>query len=64
MEYSLTDILSHHANAFVEWRYLHERKGTPGFDQSTFIATLEMILVEFRTRYRTEKCEPFFGTSL
>lgn len=56
MEYSLTDILDHHSNAFVEWRYIHERKGTIGFNQSTFIATLEMIIAEFRTRYRTERC--------
>ncbi|MGJ8624728.1 MAG: hypothetical protein ACSHW1_18455 [Yoonia sp.] len=55
VEYSLTDILDHHSNAFVEWRYIHERKGTIGFNQSTFIATLEMIIAAFRTRYTTER---------
>ena len=61
VDYNLSDILAQHANAFVEWRYIHEkREGPVGFDQSTFTATLEMILTEFKTRYRTERYEPLF----
>ncbi|MGY9038390.1 MAG: hypothetical protein ACKVLA_11285 [Rhodobacterales bacterium] len=57
-EYGIRDLLSSHANSFVDWRYLHETIKLPekrpvGFHQSAIIATLEMVLVEFRKRYRT-----------
>ena len=59
MEYEIRDILDHHANAFVEWRYLHEdRKDGMSFDFTTFSATLELILDEFGKLYRTRKIEP------
>lgn len=54
---SISDILEHHANAFVDWRYLHEAQHLH-FDQSAFIATLEMVLGEFRKRYRTVPSTP------
>lgn len=56
MDYSMRDILEHHANAFVEWRYLHEdREDGISFDFTTFIATLELILDEFEQRYTTRR---------
>lgn len=48
----IKDVLDHHANAFVDWRYLHEATQLY-FDQSAFTATLEMILSEISKRYRT-----------
>ena len=48
----ISDFLEHHANAFVDWRYLHEATQLH-FNNSAFEATLEMILGEFRKRYRT-----------
>ena len=59
MEYGIRDILEHHKNVFVEWRYLHEdRDQGISFDFSTFIATLELVLDEFGKRYETKKVEP------
>ena len=56
IDYSITDVLHQHANAFVEWRYLHEeRTGGLSFDTSTFIATLELILDGYGKRYITHK---------
>ena len=63
MEYGIRDVLDHHADAFVEWRYLHERKRALSFGISTFTATLEMVLTEFKKRYRTEKVEPIWPSS-
>ncbi|WP_095587550.1 hypothetical protein [Actibacterium ureilyticum] len=61
VDYGIRDILTQHKNAFIDWRYLHEAKKTMMFDQSTFEATLEMVLHEFRKRYRIEKVAPVFG---
>jgi hypothetical protein len=59
MEYSIRDILDHHANAFVDWRYLHEKRGEVlSFDFTTFIATLELVLDEFGKRYETREISP------
>ena len=58
-ELELRDVLSNHANAFVDWRYLHEAQSA-SFDVSTFTATLEMVLQEFNKRFRTVKYQPFF----
>lgn len=59
MEYNIRDILEHHANAFVEWRYIHEpRDGGLGFDFTTFFATLQLILDEFGKRYETIEISP------
>ncbi len=59
MDYSIRDILDHHANAFVEWRYLHEyRDGGLSFDFTTFIATLQLVLDEFGKRYETMETRP------
>jgi hypothetical protein len=61
-DYGIRDVLAHHEKAFVEWRYLHERFSTRfdtgstiSFHESALVATLEMVLSEFRKRYRTEK---------
>lgn len=48
----IRDVLEQHKNAFVDWRYTHEAQHI-GFHESAFIATLEMVLSEFRKRYRT-----------
>tara|TARA_R110002051_G_scaffold153904_1_gene226232 strand:+ start:3494 stop:4015 length:522 start_codon:yes stop_codon:yes gene_type:complete len=62
MDYSITDVLAHHENAFVDWRYTHEIK-TLNFHTSAFVATLEMVLSEFRKRYRTVNAPPPLGFS-
>lgn len=61
IDYGIRDILSQHKDAFVDWRYLHEAKKTMMFNQSTFEATLEMVLREFSKRYRIEPRKPLFG---
>jgi hypothetical protein len=53
------DILRHHANAFVDWRYMHEAKRLH-FNQGLFIDTLEMVIREFRKRYRIHPAKPIF----
>lgn len=50
--YGIHSVLHQHQNAFTDWRYLHEAKNSMRFEQSTFEATLEMVLIEFRKRYR------------
>lgn len=58
-DYGIRDVLYHHANAFVEWRYIHEkREHGISFNFTTFVATLEMVLDEFATLYRTELINP------
>lgn len=58
-DYGIRDVLSQHANAFVEWRYLHEKRERGiSFDFTTFVATLEMVLDEFATLYRSEPISP------
>ncbi|WP_207759075.1 hypothetical protein [Rhodovulum sulfidophilum] len=55
LDYGIRDVLSQHAKAFVEWRYIHEkREQGVSFDFTTFLATLEMVLDEFSTLYREE----------
>ncbi|SDW79939.1 hypothetical protein SAMN05444358_1011791 [Ruegeria halocynthiae] len=59
MEYTIEDVLAHHANAFVEWRYLHEKRDMGlNFDFTTFVATLELVLDEFGKRYETREIRP------
>ena len=59
MDYDIRDILMHHANAFVEWRYIHEpRESGLSFESTTFIATLELVLDEFGKRYETREIRP------
>lgn len=60
VDYGIRDILSQHKDAFIDWRYLHEAKKTMMFDQSAFEATLEMVLNEFKKRYRIEPVNPLF----
>lgn len=60
VDYSIRDILTQHKDAFIDWQYLHEAKQTMMFDQSTIEATLEMVLHEFRKRYRIEQVTPLF----
>lgn len=60
IDYGIRDILHQHQDAFIDWRYLHEAKKNMMFDQSTFEATLEMVLREFRKRYRVEKMQPLW----
>ena len=56
----IRDILYQHKDAFVDWRYLHEAKKSMMFDQGAFEATLEMVLLEFKKRYRTERIKPLW----
>lgn len=58
-DYGIRDVLYQHANAFVEWRYIHEeRERGITFNFTTFVATLEMVLDEFATLYRSELISP------
>lgn len=61
IDYGIRDLLSQHKDAFVDWRYLHEAKKSMMFDQSAFEATLELVLREFRKRYRIEPVKPLLG---
>ncbi|WP_306025649.1 hypothetical protein [Oceaniradius stylonematis] len=51
-----------HKDAFKDWRYLHENEKVLGFDQSAFEATLEMVLREFRKRYREVAVRSVFSS--
>ena len=52
INYGIRDILYQHQDAFVDWRYLHERRKTSmKFDSGAFESTLKMVLQEFRKRY-------------
>jgi len=62
IDYGIRDILYQHQDGFIDWRYLHEAKKSMMFDQSAFEATLEMVLREFRKRYRIEKFKPLSST--
>ncbi|MBB5274409.1 hypothetical protein HNR26_000447 [Rhizobium rosettiformans] len=55
IDYGIRDVLFQHRDAFVRWRYLHERGEPMMFERSVFEATLEMVIVEFEKRYRTEQ---------
>ena len=57
IDYGIKTILEMHANAFVDWRYVYEAKSM-SFESAAFIATLEMVLEEFKKRYRVEKVAP------
>lgn len=54
-DYAIRHVLYQHQDAFVDWRYLHEPKQSLMFDQSAFVATLEMVISEFEKRYRIEE---------
>ena len=54
---SIKALLRQHANAFTEWRYIHERKKPMSFEVAHFIATLELVLDEFHKRYRVVRIE-------
>lgn len=58
INYGIRNVFEQHKNAFVNWRYIYESKNM-NFEQSVFTATLEMMLREFKTRYRTEKVPTF-----
>lgn len=58
IDYNIRHILCQHRNAFIDWRYLHEANKTMQFDQSAFVATLEMVLREFEKRYRVVPMGP------
>lgn len=53
MSNNMSDILSHHANAFRDWRYIYERDSKKAllFETSLFVATLELFLDEFEKLY-------------
>ena len=53
VDHSIGNVLFQHKDAFVHWRYIHEPKSTM-FERAVFEATLEMVISEFRTRYRVE----------
>ncbi len=58
-DYGIRDVLYKHAKAFVQWRYLHEKREQGiSFDLTTFVATLELVLNEFSTLYRSEQVGP------
>lgn len=57
VDYGIRHVLFQHKDAFTDWRYIHEPKSTM-FDYGAFNATLEMVLDEFETRYRTEPMSP------
>lgn len=59
IDYGIRDVLTHHENAFIDWRYTHEAKNM-SFHTSTFIATLKMVLSEFKKRYRIKKIPPIW----
>ncbi|ODT68573.1 MAG: hypothetical protein ABS75_20110 [Pelagibacterium sp. SCN 63-23] len=52
LDYGIRHLLYQHKSAFVDWRYLHEGGKSMKFEQGAFTATLEMVLREFRKRYR------------
>jgi len=54
VDYGIRHLMYQHKDAFIDWRYLHERGKNTSFDQSAFQATLEMVLREFRKRYHVE----------
>lgn len=54
-DYGIRHILYQHQDAFIDWRYLHERKKPMSFEKYGFEATVEMVLREFKKRYRTEQ---------
>ena len=60
VDYSIRDILLQHKDAFVDWRYFHERKKSMMFDRGAFEATLEMVLREFEKRYRIVPVPPLW----
>lgn len=51
-DYGIRHLLYQHKSAFIDWRYLHEGGKSMKFDGGAFTATLEMVLREFRKRYR------------
>lgn len=57
MSNNVRDILSHHAKAFRDWRYIYERDSKKAllFETSVFVATLELFLDEFEKLYVTKK---------
>ncbi len=58
IDHGIRDILDQHQDAFTDWRYLHEAEKSMMFDQSAFEATLEMVLQEFKKRYRVVHRSP------
>jgi len=58
-DYGIRNVLLQHADAFTDWRYVYEPKNMR-FERVVFIATLEMLLGEFRKRYRTEEVQPIW----
>lgn len=58
VDYGIRHILYQHQDAFIDWRYLHERGKTMRFEQSAFEATLEMVFREFDKRYFVVPVQP------
>lgn len=53
VDYGIDKVLAAHQDAFVDWRYTHDKKKvTIRFEQSVFIDTLKMVLIEYRKLYR------------
>jgi hypothetical protein len=63
VDYGIRHILYQHRNAFIDWRYVHERK-TMSFEHGAFEATLVMVLKEFDKRYRTEPVKSVWQSSV
>lgn len=58
-DFGVRHVLSQHANAFVQWRYMHEkREHGISFNFTTFVATLELVLDEFAALYQSELISP------
>jgi len=51
-DYGIHHLMYQNQNAFTDWRYFHEGGKSISFNHSEFEATLEMILREFKKRYR------------
>lgn len=58
VDYGIRHILYQHKDAFIDWRYLHEGQKSMSFEKEAFEATVEMVLGEFRKRYRIEHVPP------
>lgn len=55
-------VLYAHANAFTEWRYIHEPRERGLFwESSSFVPTLELILEEFDKLYTTQEILPLWA---
>lgn len=55
----IRNVLFQRQDAFIDWRYLHEGGKSMRFNRGEFVTTLEMVLREFRKRYRVVRYPRF-----